>query len=79
MARCKECPPDDETARKIAEAFGLPAPVIDTPGQHYIRYADKTQRETDGNHRAMWHALVRCYDTLVDPQLVSPRPKVSAD
>ena len=70
MARCEQCPPDDETARMIAEAFGLAAVVYDTPGAHYICFwkssAPTRRHPTDEAHRAMWHALVRCYATLVD-------------
>lgn len=76
--RCKGCPPDDETARQIAEAFGLPGPVIDRGPDHEIRLATSWWA-TDTFHRAMWHALVKCYADYVPSDVLARSGFYKAD
>ena len=64
--RCKECPGSDGEAKVIAEAFGLPGSRVWTRGERHYRIHKNDRLDLNGFERAMWHALVRSYYTIVN-------------
>ena len=60
---CSECPVDFEESKVIAEAFGLWPMNLLHKGHYWL--TDEGHNAAGPTERHMWHALVRCYRTLI--------------